>query len=99
MDDISSKMAGSPGGEQAAYGTCRLPSRVLIVVPYQCLDAPVGWQVCLPQGPIRAYTVNGPSGQLTLPPSALVIPHGRTFHAYDEAMRTVLGPLFLGFQE
>ena len=66
---------------QAAYVTCRPPSRGPVVVLFQCPDAPVGWWVCLPQGPTGAYAVNSPGGQPTLPPSALGILHAGTFHA------------------
>ena len=64
----------------AACVTCRPPSRVLTVVLCQSPEAPAGWWVCLPQGPIRAYAVGSPGGQLTLPPSVLRMQHARTFH-------------------
>ena len=86
MEDERGQMISPPKWQvllvenQAACATCRPPSRVLTVVPCQSLGVPTRWQVCLPQGPIEAYTAASPSGQLILPHSTLCMQHVGTFH-------------------
>ena len=67
-------------GNQVACVACRPPSRGLGVSLCQSLDAPAGWQVCPPQGPVRAYAAGSLGRQLVLYPSVLQMQHARTSH-------------------
>ena len=67
-------------GNRVACVACRPPTRGLGVSLCQSPDAPAGWQVCPPQGPVGACATGGLGRQLTLPPSVLQMRHARTSH-------------------
>ena len=67
-------------GNWVAHVACRPPSRGLGVSLCQSPDAPAGWRVCPPQGPVGAYAAGSLGRQLILPPSVLQMWHARTSH-------------------
>ena len=67
-------------GNWVTCAACRPLSRGLGVSLCQFPDAPAGWQVCLPHGPVGVCATGSLGRQLTLPPSALQMQHVRTSH-------------------